>query len=113
MTKARIAVVDDEKEILELYTELLGVEYDVIPFSDPQVFLKTLQDPSFPAPALLISDFKMPGMTGIQLMRQIQEKGMELPTILFTGYLDVETSVQAVDLGVFRILQKPVSKAKI
>lgn len=109
MKSTKIAVIDDEKEILENYKELLGDDYTVIAYSDPKEFLKSLDTPDFAPPDLLISDFKMPALTGVEMIRQAQKKGLNVPSILLSGFLDKQAILDAVDIGVFRLLEKPVS----
>lgn len=109
MKSTRIAVIDDEKEILENYKELLGDDYTVVAYNDPQEFLKSIDAPDFAQPDLLISDFKMPAITGVEMIRRAQKKGLNVPSILLSGFLDKQAILDAVDIGVFRLLEKPVS----
>ena len=104
-----IAVVDDEADIREDYKTLLSDEFDVIDFSDPFSFLKHLDKTDAQAPNLVISDYKMPGMDGIEMIRQAQKKGAEFPFILLSGFLDKDSVLSAVEVGVHRMLEKPTN----
>jgi DNA-binding NtrC family response regulator len=104
-----IAVVDDETDIREDYKTLLSDEFDVIDFSDPFSFLKYLDKPNVRHPNLVISDYKMPGMDGIEMIRQAQKKGAEFPFILLSGFLDKDSVITAVEVGVHRLLEKPTN----
>jgi DNA-binding NtrC family response regulator len=58
-------------------------------------------------PDAVISDLKMPGMTGIELLEKIREIDDELPVVLMTAFADVATAVQAMKLGAFDYITKP------
>lgn len=102
----RIYVIDDEHEILENYVELFKDEFDILTFDDPKKFIHSLN--SEQKPDLVISDFKMPQMDGLQMIAAANDSGFYFPFILLSGYLDKESALQAVDHGVFRLLEKPV-----
>jgi EAL domain-containing protein (putative c-di-GMP-specific phosphodiesterase class I) len=60
-----------------------------------------------------VSDIAMPGMDGIQLLRAVREKNLDVPVILVTGSPDVRTALEAVEHGVLRYLVKPVEVADL
>lgn len=103
----RIAVVDDEKDILENYRELLSDDYEVQTYSNAADFLSSMESPSSRAPDLLITDLKMPGLDGIEMVQRAQEKNHHFPVILLSGFLDKRAVMEAVDIGVYRLLEKP------
>lgn len=103
----RVAVIDDEKDILESYQEILGQDYLVLPFENPKDFLSFLDlNKECPFEAV-VSDLKMPGMSGIEMLKQAHAKGFQFPAVLLSGHLDKDTAIKAVDLGVYRLLEKP------
>ena len=106
-TKPLIIVVDDEVEILENYKILLEDQYRVISFTEPREFVSSLLSPSFEAPALLITDLKMPSMDGLEMIRKANEKGVHFPFILMTGFLNKQSAIEALDVGAYRLLEKP------
>lgn len=108
-TQHRIAVVDDEMDILENYRELLGDEYEVLTFSSPSEFLSSMDKPNYKAPHLVITDLNMPGIDGIKMVQQAQEKNHHFPVILLSGFLNKEAVMAAVDIGVYRLLEKPTA----
>ncbi len=57
----------------------------------------------------ILSDISMPGMDGIQLLRTVRERDLDVPVILMTGDPAIETAVKAVQFGAFQYLTKPVS----
>lgn len=59
---------------------------------------------------LIISDIVMEGASGIDLLRRVREKGLECPVVIVTGYPNISTATEAVRLGAFDYLSKPVKK---
>lgn len=57
---------------------------------------------------LIISDFKMPGMTGLELLAHLREEGYDVPLIMVTGYASIEHAVQAIKAGAADYITKPV-----
>lgn len=105
--KNYLVVVDDEQDIIDLYQSILSVQYDVDGYSDPKSFLKALDKDIRKVPDLLISDYNMPEMNGLQMIQEAQRSGHYFPFILLSGFLDKDVVIQAVDVGVFRLLEKP------
>lgn len=111
MEKAKIIVVDDEPDILEIYETILGESYSVTSYNDPNIFLKALEAKTIKDFNLLISDLKMPAMSGIDMIKKAQDLGFHFPFVLLSGYLNKESAIEAVDLGVYRLLEKPTDFA--
>lgn len=109
MGKATIYVVDDEQDILENYTVLLSDDYTVLPFNDPEAFIKYFEQPSPVIPDLVITDLKMPKIDGLQMIKSVQNHQIFFPFILLSGHLDKDSVMEAVEAGVFRLLEKPTS----
>ncbi len=105
--KAHIVVVDDETEILELYKNVLGDIYNVSSYNSPIDFLKALSSGELKDVGLVITDLKMPQMDGLTMVRQAQAQNCFFPFIMLSGYLDKQAVMDAVDVGVFRMLEKP------
>jgi YesN/AraC family two-component response regulator len=61
----------------------------------------------------LISDFNMPQMTGLDMIKKCFEKGYHFPFILFSAYLEKEVIFKALQIGAFRLLEKPSTKEKL
>lgn len=68
-------------------------------------------DPS--RPGCLLLDVKMPGMSGLELQRRLQEAGHQLPIIIITGHGDVPSAVQACKNGAFDFIEKPFSDQQL
>lgn len=102
-----VALVDDEKEITELLSEELKGDYEIMQFNNPQKFVEAVKNKVI-RPAVLVIDLKMPVLNGLETLRQISEAGVTIPTIMFSGYLDKDDAITALELGVIHIIEKPV-----
>lgn len=58
---------------------------------------------------VVISDVRMPGMNGLQFLREVRARDLDIPVILITGAPDIGSAVQAIEYGAFRYLTKPIS----
>jgi FixJ family two-component response regulator len=90
-----------------LYTHLLGDNFKVSAFHSPKKFLNSLLDGSLTSVSLVLTDFKMPEMNGLDMIRKAQDLEHHFPFILLSGHLDRKAMIDAVDVGVFRLLEKP------
>jgi len=110
-SQGRILLVDDEQALLELYAEQLQwAGYDVETAGSVRAALDALEAGGFDA---VISDIRMPDMSGIDLLRHVREQDLFIPVILMTGMATVETAVEAVDLGALQYLTKPVPEKEL
>ncbi|MEO8901645.1 MAG: EAL domain-containing protein [Polyangiaceae bacterium] len=104
--KASVLVVDDDPDVLRGVVRLLQSKgYSVTPASNGADAARSLVGRSFD---VIISDIKMPGMDGIQLLREVREHDLHVPVVLVTGEPAVSTAVQALEYGAFHYLTKPV-----
>ena len=101
----RIFVIDDEVELTEFYKNILSDQYRISAFNSPGDFLKALD---LSLPDLVISDLKMPEMTGVEMLRKAQSQGYKFPFIIVSGYLDRNVRAEAAGLGACHLLEKPV-----
>jgi len=102
----RILIVDDEEAILETMTYTFMGSYEVITADDPQRAL-ALMDRHAPV-AVVITDQRMPGMTGVELLKKIYERHPETVRIMLTGFADSEATIQAINDGhVYAYVHKP------
>jgi two-component system response regulator HydG len=110
-TKGRILVVDDEANARSALVELLREEgYSVEGAADGFKALGKL--PEF-APDLVLTDLKMPGMDGIELLTKIQEHDRDTVVVVMTAFGAVETAVAAMRAGASDYLTKPVNVAEL
>lgn len=100
-----ILVVDDEKNYLLVLKELLGEEgYEVVIAQSASEALKVFQETELD---LVITDMKMPGMSGMELLDVLKEKDLHLPVIMMTAYGSVEKAVEAMKKGAYDYILKP------
>ncbi|UYN99061.1 MAG: sigma-54-dependent Fis family transcriptional regulator [Devosia sp.] len=105
LPEAKVLVVDDEEMIrtaLEQWLRLSGFAVEVA--ADATTALDRIDDIH---PHVILSDVRMPGLSGLDLLRQVRESGMEVEIILITGHGDVPMAVEAMRQGAFDFLQKP------
>ena len=106
-----ILIVDDEPSILQSLGGLLGDEgYEVITASNGYEALKLIGTES---PDLVVLDIWMPGIDGIETLREIKRDHPFLPVLIITGHGNIETAVAATKLGAFDMLEKPLSIEKV
>ncbi|NLX17870.1 MAG: sigma-54-dependent Fis family transcriptional regulator [Desulfobulbus sp.] len=106
-----ILIVDDEPNYLIVLEELLKDEgYEVFSAESGLTALPIVYSTDLD---LVLSDMKMPGMDGIELLAKIKEYNRELPVILITAYAEVEKAVEAMSLGAFTYLAKPFSNQQL
>ena len=104
-----IILVDDEKHLRHACTqalELAGLE--VQSFASAEGVLDALSDTSGQGwPGIVVTDIRMPGMDGLELMSEILSLDSELPVILISGHGDVPMAVQAMRDGAYDFIEKP------
>ena len=109
MNKGKIVVVDDEKIVTSAFSTLLKVEgfSDAHFFNSPKEALEFLKDNT---PDLVISDFLMPEMNGLEFLSEVNKTYPEVSKILLTGYADKENAIKAInEIGLYRYIEKPWS----
>jgi DNA-binding NtrC family response regulator len=105
MDGATILVVDDEELNCEfLYEMLTNQGFDVTTASNGPAALALLKQKFF---QIVLSDLKMPEMSGVELLRQVKEIAPSTMGIIFTGYATIETAVEAMKAGAFDYVTKP------
>jgi DNA-binding NtrC family response regulator len=110
-TKGRILVVDDEVNARTALAELLRDEgYAVETAADG---FKALGKAADFAPDLVLTDLKMPGMDGIQLLGKLREQDADLPVVVMTAFGEVDTAVGAMRAGARDYLSKPVNVGEL
>src|SRR4051812_1226440 len=102
---ARILVVDDQEMMRDsLAANLVREGHEVIAAGDGQAAAARLQAQRFD---LLVTDLKMPRMTGIELLAEAKRLRPEMPVVLMTAFATVGTAVEAMKLGAYDYIQKP------
>ena len=102
----KVLCVDDEPNILEAYQRGLRKQFDIETALGAEQALAKI-DAQGPY-AVVVSDMRMPGMDGIQLLSEIRQRAPDSVRVMLTGFADLETAVEAVNEGnIFRFLTKP------
>ena len=107
----KVAIIDDEKVIRESISQwltLTGYETDVFPDAD-----SALKIIGTGYPGVVISDIRMPGLDGMELLQRLTRVDPKIPVILITGHGDVPMAVHAMRIGAYDFLEKPFEPEKI
>jgi len=104
LPKARILVVDDEASIRELCSRILGRTYTVAVAGDGPTALAMARAQ---VPDLVLTDIRMPGISGLEAARQIISEAPDVSVVVMTGFNDFDNLRETVKLGVNGFLMKP------
>jgi two-component system response regulator FixJ len=103
--KAIVHVIDDDKAIRQSLAFLLqAAKLEVKTYASAMAFLDALPDA---AASCVITDIRMPGMSGVDLLRRLNELKIGVPVIVITGHGDVALAVEAMKAGAVDFLEKP------
>ena len=106
MSLAKVLFVDDEVPYVEALTKrLVKRDLEIIPAYRGDEALKTLAEQS--AVEVVILDVKMPGMDGIETLREMKKRFPLVEVIMLTGHATVESAIEGMKLGAFDYLMKP------
>ena len=104
---ARILDADDEAGLREFITDSLELDdHTVVAARDGREAAKLLDERGFD---LVLTDLKMPGLDGMALLRKVRAEQPEVEVIVMTAHGTVDNAVEAMKLGAFEYLQKPIS----
>ncbi len=107
MLKRKILIVDDEKPTRDVMARILSSQYACTVAPDAEIALKMLSES--PDTALLITDYKMPGDNGIELIKKAKSTNPSLSCILVTAFGEIELAVAAMKDGADDFLTKPIT----
>jgi len=111
MDRPRILVVDDEKVVTQLFKRALEEKnYEVLTAENGCEALQRIEKRSF---NLLIIDLKMPGMSGVDVLKEIKKINPYIEVIVITGYPTVELAVEAIKIGAYDFICKPFEMDKM
>jgi FixJ family two-component response regulator len=100
-----VIVVDDDPSLRNMISRLVGtIGLKSIAYGSPEEFLKK---PPPDGPACLVLDVQMPGLSGLDLQRELIDSKHRLPIVFMTGHGDIPMSVQAMKAGAVAFLTKP------
>jgi two-component system response regulator FixJ len=107
-----IAIIDDDEAVLDslrLYLSRQGIETSC--FASAKDFLNAIGGgQTFDC---IVSDVRMPGMSGLDLVQHIKAKGSSTPIVLITGHGDVDMAVTAIKVGAYDFIEKPFDEARL
>jgi two-component system, LuxR family, response regulator FixJ len=102
---ATVFVVDDDEQVRRSIEQLgRSVGLNVVAFASADEFLQSVANDGA---GCLVTDVRMPSMSGLDLQIRLTELGYSLPVIVITGYAEVPMAVQALKAGAFDFIQKP------
>src|SRR5947209_8614114 len=105
---ALVFIVDDDGYTRESLSNLIrSAGLSAQTFSSAQEFLAAERPKG---PSCLVLDVQLPGLSGLDLQRELAKAGVKIPIIFITGYRDIPTSVQAIKAGALEFLTKPVNR---
>lgn len=106
-----IFVIDDQRAVREALGEMLRTfGYSVEIYDSALAFLGSL---SGQHRGCVVADVRMPGMDGIELVRELSRRGIALPVVLISGHADVQMAVAAIKAGAEDFIEKPVDDAHL
>jgi two-component system, NtrC family, response regulator AtoC len=106
--KKRIYIVDDEPKLGELFATVLRRDgFDAHSFVSPLALLERYDHDE--RADVVLADLMMPAMNGIELIEALKDRKVNVPVIIMTAHSSVQTAVEAMRLGAFHYLQKPVN----
>lgn len=105
MESGKVIFIDDEEHVRRSRRQTLELaKYEVTTFSNAEDALHMLDNNW---PGVLVSDIKMPGLSGIELLERVVNVDRDLPVVLITGHGDVPMAVKAMQLGAYDFIEKP------
>jgi two-component system, OmpR family, response regulator len=106
MEKYRVLIVDDEEDFVEtIVKRLIDRGLDAIGVTSGREALELMNGKEFDVAVL---DVKMPGMDGIETLREMKKKNPSMEVIMLTGHGSVESGIQGLQLGAYNYVMKPV-----
>ncbi|TXI66264.1 MAG: response regulator [Limnohabitans sp.] len=108
MHTGHVDVIEDDDSLRNTINDLLAFAgYRVRSWRDPASFLENLPQT---APAVVVTDMRMPGLSGLELHSALVERGRSMPVIYISGESTVTQSIHAMKLGALDFLIKPFSR---
>ena len=102
---ASVLIVDDEPRVLDALEAILAAEFRVVRAGGGEAALDILRTEEV---AVVVTDYRMPGMTGVELLRQSQDVAPDAVRIILTAYTDVDSLMEAINTGrIYHFVPKP------
>ena len=107
----KVLIADDEEPLAEALGEILKVEgYQVTIANNGEVALKHILEDNY---EVVILDIMMPKLSGIEVVKEIRKRNIEVPILMLTARADIEAKVVALDAGANDYLTKPFNKKEL
>ena len=108
----KILVVDDEPDMLKLLAMIIRdkTKYESVTTNNPHEAVELVKKGGF---TIVITDLKMPGLDGIELLEAVRRLDEDIPVIFITAYGSVESAVETMQKGGFDFITKPFKKEQI
>jgi two-component system response regulator FixJ len=111
MTTPTIFIIDDQASVREALGEMLTVfGYRTELYDSADSFLASNESPQ---PGCAIADVKMPGMDGVEFVRELARRKIDLPVVVISGHADVAMAVAAIKAGAEDLIEKPVDDVQL
>ena len=109
--KPKIMIIDDERSIVDLLSEILKPRgFDVYGFSSPELAIASVASIS---PDVILTDIMMPVLSGLDVLSKVREMGLDLPVVFISAHADKNVLLQAIDKGIYAVLEKPFHLAAV
>jgi two-component system response regulator FixJ len=101
-----VFIVDDQSSVRNALAEMLSVfGFTVETYESAEAFLNALEPPR---PGCVVADVRMPGIDGIELVRELNRRKLTLPVVLISGHADVPMAVAGIKAGADDFIEKPI-----
>jgi two-component system, NtrC family, response regulator HydG len=108
---ACVCIIDDQAMMRDSLTETLKAQdHKVHAFENAHDALTDIRQRTYD---VIITDLRLPGMDGVEMLREMRRQGIDVPVILMTAYASVATAVEAMKLGAFDYIQKPFNPEEV
>ena len=113
-TEPVVFLIDDDAAVLDALALLLhSVKLEVETYSSADAFLAALQARSPSPHSCIVTDVRMPGMSGLDLQAELTSRNVHIPMIVISGHADVPITVRAMRSGAVSVLEKPVNEQQL
>ncbi|NIR12566.1 MAG: response regulator, partial [Desulfobacterales bacterium] len=111
MSGRKLVVIDDDPEIRDAMSRILaGYDYEVFTAEDGSKGLELVAREN---PSIVLTDIKMPGMDGIEVLRRVKERRPDAEVIVITGHGEMDLAIQALQLEASDFINKPISEQSL
>lgn len=106
-----VYLVDDDRGMVSATSQWLSLSgLKIQAFADPMALMKVVKAGT---KCVVVSDIRMPGISGMELMKLIKARDSRIPVVLITGHGDIQLAVEAMKVGAFEFLPKPFEPEKL